>query len=330
RSTDRGATWAIISPDLTRGTPGPSSDFGHTLTTIAESPLRPGLLYVGTDDGRVHITPDGGRQWIELTVNVPGLPADGWVTRLECSPFAEGVVYLAVDRHRRDDRMPYLFRSDDSGRTWVALAGALPPDGPVHVVRADPVNRQLLYAGTEYGLFLSLDGGVRWEREPHLPTVPVHDLVVHPRDGELVIGTHGRGIYVLDIRPLQQATGKVLDGPGYLFEIPTAQAYRVRQRRSLGSKAFAGQNPPYGAGIYIYLREPPAQAPVVAIREDAGRKLVEVQGERRAGLQRLLWPLNQPGTETGDYRPVATGNYTATLVAGEVLGQRRFRVEAEE
>ncbi len=330
RSSDRGDTWAVLSPDLTRGKPGANDYAGHTLTTVTESPLRRGLVYVGTDDGRIHMTPDGGKEWLELTFNVPSLPPERWITRLECSPFAEGTVYLAVDRHRHDDRAPYLYKSTDRGQTWTSLASTLPAGGPVHVIRADPVNRELLYAGTEYGLFVSLDGGATWQREPHLPTVAVHDLVVHPRDHELVIATHGRGIYALDVHPLQQATDQVVQAPGHLFDIAPAQAYRTRTLRTLGSKTFAGQNPPYGAAIYCYFPTAPSQAPTLTISDEAGKKVVDLKIEQRAGLQRLTWRLNQPGTPAGTYRPVPAGTYLAILRAGEMLGQKRFRVDVEE
>ena len=132
--------------------------------------------------------------------------------------FAEGTAYLSIDRHRNDYRAPYVFKTTDYGETWQSLVNNLPPAGPVHVIRADARNRNLLYVGTEFGLFLSLDGGASWQRQTHgLPTVPVHDVVVHPRDRELVIGTHGRGIYIMDVAPLQELTAKVLEtGDGKL------------------------------------------------------------------------------------------------------------------
>ncbi len=142
---------------------------------------------------------NGGSQWRDLSETIPALPQQRWISRVECSRFDERTVYLAIDRHRNDDFAPYLFRSTDAGRRWTSLAANLPPTGPVHVIREDPVNRDLLYVGTEFGLFISLDGGKHWQKQTHLPTVPVHDLVVHPRDRELVIGTHGRGIYIMDV-----------------------------------------------------------------------------------------------------------------------------------
>src|SRR5262249_13002873 len=155
-SEDRGDKWETVSPDLTRG--GRAGDTGHTITTLAESPLRPGLLYVGTDDGRVHVTRNGGKDWEELTEQIPG-PKDRWVTRVECSQHAEGTAYVTIDRHRNDDLRPYVFKTTDFGATWAALANNLPREGPVHVVRESSRNPELLFAGTEWGLFGSLDGG---------------------------------------------------------------------------------------------------------------------------------------------------------------------------
>src|SRR5206468_2965426 len=151
---------------------------------------------------------------------VPGVPADRWVTRVECSHFAEGTAYLAIDRHRNEDHAPYVFRTRDYGATWQPLAHDLPAGGPVHVIREDSRNRDLLFAGTEFGLFVSLDGGGHWHPlRKGLPTVAVHDLVIHPRDRDLVIGTHGRGIYVLDVAPLEELTPEVLAEEVHLFDV---------------------------------------------------------------------------------------------------------------
>src|SRR5262249_55666228 len=177
-------------------------------------------LYAGTDDGRLHVTRDGGKTWVELTRNIPGVPEQRWIARVECSHFEDGTAYLAIDRHRQDDRRPYLFRTADYGKTWEPLAANLPADAPVYVVRESSRNRDLLFVGTETGLHVSLDGGKRWQRLGRgLPTVPVHDLVIHPRDRELVIGTHGRSIYVVDIAPLEELTPKVRAAAAHLFEV---------------------------------------------------------------------------------------------------------------
>jgi photosystem II stability/assembly factor-like uncharacterized protein len=329
RSEDRGDVWRICSPDLTRGKPGPSPNTGHTITTIAESPLKKGLLYVGTDDGRVHITQDGGRTWTDLSERIP-LPPERWITRVECSRFAAGTAYLSVDRHRNDDMAPYVFKTTDYGNSWLALTGNLPATGPVHVIREDPRNRNLLYVGTEFGLHLSFDVGRTWHKQLHLPTVPVHDLVVHPRDRELVIGTHGRSIYVMDVAPLQDLTPKITSAEAHLFEVKPATAFRRRNLHNLGIKSYTGQNPPYGASLWFYLRQAPPATPIVTISDANGTKVAQLKGAREAGLQRLNWNLNEAGATTFAFRPVPAGEYTATLRVGELALSRIIPVNVEE
>jgi photosystem II stability/assembly factor-like uncharacterized protein len=329
RSTDRGQTWAIISPDLSRETPGPKANRGHTITTLAESPLKAGLLYAGTDDGRVHRTDNAGTTWLDLSDKVSQTPAARHISRVECSRFDEGTAYLAIDRHRNDDRAPYLFRTTDYGASWTSISTTLPAGGPVYVVREDPRNKDLLYVGTEFGLFVSLDGGASWLRHPGLPTVPVHDLVVHPRDRELVIGTHGRGIWIMDVRPLQDLTRDVLQREVVLLDVATATVHRPYTFRRPSPKTFLGENPPYGASIYFYLKKAPMEAPTIRITDARGRELMSVQGAKDAGLQRVGWRSQMPGTPSVAYRPVPPGGYTVTLHVGQRLLSKTVTVEVE-
>jgi len=329
RSRNRGDVWSIVSPDLTGGEPGPSKNTGHTITTLAEAPLKAGLLWAGSDDGRVHISRDGGENWLDLSDKI-AVPAARWITRLEASRFAEGTAYLTIDRHRNDDRAPYVFKTTDHGNTWKPLTSNLPPSGPVHVIREDPRNKNLLYVGTEFGLFLSGDGGRTWHKQPHLPTVPVHDLVVHPRDRELVIGTHGRGIYIMDLSPLQEASEEILQAPLHLFEIKPATAFRQRSLLSLGSKNFAGENPPYGAALYYHVKEELPTPPMLTIKDSNGKTLVNAKAARTPGLHRIMWRLTQPGTPQGVYRPVAAGEYTISLRLGEQVWSRKVKVTVAE
>ncbi len=330
RSDDRGDTWRIISPDLTRGKPGFNDYRGNTITTLAESPLQAGLLYAGTDDGNIHMTRNGGKNWLDLTDTLPDMPKDRWITRVEPSRHQQGVVYLAVDRHRNDDRAPYLFKSDDYGQSWTSLVGNLPPGGPIHALREDPLNPDLLYVGTEFGLYVSLDGGGTWHQQTHLPTVPVHDLVVHPRDRELVIATHGRGIYIMDVCALQELTSRARAQAVHLCDIRPAHAYRQVPLRKLGSKSYAGANPPYGAGFTFYVRDEPATAPQLTITDAKGKKVFELSGAKQAGLQRVQWDLNRSGAKSDEYDPVASGNYVANLRVGVRIVRKSFDVVAEE
>ncbi len=334
RSVDRGDHWEALGPDLTFGKPGASADMGHTLTAIAESPVKAGVLWAGSDDGRVVVSRNGGAEWTDVSGRVPGVPAERQVSRIECSPAAAGTAWLALDRHRQDDRAPYLFRTDDFGLHWKPLAGNLPREGPVYVVRASARNRDLLFAGTELGLFATLDGGESWQPlGTGLPAVPVHDLVLHPRDRDLVIATHGRGLYVLDAAPLEEMTAGVRAEAAHLFEVKPATAYEVRAGRGLaGGKNYAAPNPPYGATLWYSLRER-AGAPVrVVIADAGGRALVELPGSREAGLHAVQWNLRGAGLDPARAaRLVPPGDYVARLfVAGQMMMARKFRVEAEE
>jgi photosystem II stability/assembly factor-like uncharacterized protein len=327
RSNDRGDTWRVISPDLTRGRPGPSAHTGHTISALAESPLKAGVLYAGTDDGHLHVTRDGGQTWVELTKHIPDVPEQRWVARVECSHFAEGTAYLAIDRHRQDDRRPYLFRTIDYGKTWEPLAANPPADAPVYVVRESSRNRDLLFVGTETGLHVSLDGGKRWQRLCRgLPTVPVYDLVIHPRDRELIIATHGRSLYVLDIAPLEGLTSKVLAAEVHLFEVRPAVAFRPR-KEVIYNTAYVAPNPPYGAALWYYLRDTPAQAPKLTITDRMGRAVASLVAPAQPGLQRVVWDLR---SEADPGAPVAPGEYVARLQVGGVTLERPVRVEAEE
>jgi photosystem II stability/assembly factor-like uncharacterized protein len=337
RSVKRGSEWETVSPDLTNGKPGPSENTGHTITTIAESPLRPGLLYAGTDDGRVHISRNGGAEWTDLSGKISGVATERWITRIECSHFAAGTAYLTVDRHRHDDQAPYVFKTTDYGATWLPLANDLPPDGPLHVIREDPRNQDLLYVGTEFGLFLSVDGGRQWHRFRNgLPTVAVNDVVVHPRDRELVIATHGRSIYVMDVAPLQALTPKVLAADAHLFEVKPATRFSYRGSHGWdGAKIFAGANPPYGAVIYYYLKTA-AEKPVrISIADALGNSVAELQGAKEPGLHRLVWNLRVavPVGPSGSLRPgppASPGDYAARLKIGDRVLVQRIRVEAED
>jgi photosystem II stability/assembly factor-like uncharacterized protein len=196
RSLDRGDTWERISPDLTTNDAPTRGDIRYqTLFTISESPIKAGLLYAGTDDGRLWITKDGGKAWAEITA---GLPPGKWMSRVVASAYELGTVYLTQNGKRDDDFTPYIWKSTDFGKTWTSLAKGIPV-GPVNVIREDPINKDILYVGTDMGAYVTIDGGKTWTvLGGNLPTVYVHDLVIHPRDNIIVIATHGRGMWALD------------------------------------------------------------------------------------------------------------------------------------
>jgi hypothetical protein len=335
RSVDRGAHWQVISKDLTgRSEPGPSSDLGHTLTTLAESPLKAGVLYVGSDDGRLCLTRDGGNTWTDLSANLPGLPAERMISRVECSHAAEGTAYVSVDRHRNDDRRPYVYKTADFGATWQLLADGLPADGPVHVVREDPRNPELLFAGTEFGLFTSLDAGSHWlPLKGKLPVVAVHDLLVHPRDRDLVIATHGRGVYVLDVAPLEEWTGRARDGAAYLFDIRPASAFQPHGSRGLANPGlFAAANPAYGAAIFYNLKDKPAGPVRLTIQDVLGNPVASLQGAQEPGLHQRVWDLRSgaDAEKKTPERSVTPGDYVVTLEVGQQMLRRKVHVELEE
>ncbi|MCA8954822.1 MAG: hypothetical protein KDC87_02040 [Planctomycetes bacterium] len=259
RSTDRGASWSRISDDLTSNFPqwqkqqasgGLTLDVTGaenftTIMTIAPSPVQRGVLWVGSDDGRVHLTRDAGKNWESLEDRIPELPRHTWCPHLEASKFDAASAFAVFDDHRRSNWTPYVYRTADFGKTWQRLT----TDGVrgyCHVLEQDPVDRRLLFLGTEFGLWVSTDAGAHWFQWTHgLPTCAARALVVHPRDHDLVIGTHGRAIYVLDdIRALRGLTAEVLARPLHLFAIPPAVQHRVRQT---GASRFPGQGEFRGA-----------------------------------------------------------------------------------
>ena len=195
RSLDRGDTWERISPDLTYNNKDKMGDIQYqTLFTISESHLKYGLIYAGTDDGRAHVTKDGGKTWTEIT---EGLVRNKWISRVVASKYSLGTVYLTQNGKRDDDFAAYIRKSDDYGKTWQDISGNIPL-GPVNVIREDPIDKNILYVGTDIGVYVTKDGGKSWELLGDLPSTYVHDLIIHPRDNILVIATHGRGMWALD------------------------------------------------------------------------------------------------------------------------------------
>ena len=224
RSFDRGDTWAAISGDLTSNRDQGDVPFG-TITSIAESPKAFGVIWVGTDEGKLWGTRDGGVIWTDLS---KGLAKDRWVTRVTASNVDEGTVYVSQNGYRNDEFAPYVFRSNDYGRTWQSLAAGLPNE-PVNTVREDPKAAHLLYVGTDSGVFVSLDRGATWmAMAGGLPNVPVHDLAIHPREGDLVVATHGRSVYVADAAPLRELKEPVRGKPLHAFKVKSVKTARRR------------------------------------------------------------------------------------------------------
>ena len=282
KTSDLGHSWDRISPDLSTDDPskvqasgGPitqdntGAEIHCTIMTIAESPVTPGLIWCGTDDGNVQITRDGGKTWTNVVDNIPGLPANTWCSRIEASRFDAGTAYASFDGHRSDDYNPYVFMTQDFGSNWENITGNL-PFGWIHVVREDTRNPDLLYVGTEFSVFGSLDRGKHWfALRNNLPTVAVRDIAIHPREHDLIIGTHGRGIWVLDdITVLQQFRPEVERAEMFLFDItPFTKLYLGSSRESFTRRAFTAKNPAYGPSLAAYFREKPDERPKLEVRD---------------------------------------------------------------
>jgi photosystem II stability/assembly factor-like uncharacterized protein len=281
RSFDRGTTWTAVSEDLTSNREQGDVPFG-TITSIAESPRRFGVVWVGTDEGRVWGTRDGGASWADLSA---GLAGGRWVTRVVASAFDEGTVYVAQNGYRNDEFTPYLWRSMDYGRTWESLAAGLPFE-PINTVREDPRARHLLYVGTDLGVFVSLDRGRNWTAlTGGLPRVPVHDLLVHPREGDLVVATHGRSVFVAEAAPLRKLTAERLGRP--LVALPVKEA-PGDPRRGYGEHPYitwARDEPVVQLAWWSSL---PAGAAVrLSIRDEHGSVWKELQATSRPGFNAI-------------------------------------------
>jgi photosystem II stability/assembly factor-like uncharacterized protein len=328
KSTNRGDGLVPISPDLTyadttkirvstQTTGGITRDATgaetfHTIVSLAESPLSRGTILAGTDDGRVWITRDDGGRWEELTRRIRGVPAGTYVSRIEPSRHDANAFYVTFDNHRRDDFTPYVFATHDGGRSFRSIAGGLPTGGPdfVHVIREDPVNPNLLFVGTDLGVYASLDRGATWTRfMTGLPTVPVHDLQIHPRDRELIAGTHGRSIWIADIAPLQQLGRFTMGGEPVLFEPKPALRYGDAPvgGEFTAHRLFEGTSAPFGAEIAYWMPEGASPATTeqpadggrrgrgprasITVLDARGDTVQTLEGPAAPGLQRAYWNL---------------------------------------
>jgi len=340
RTRDHGASWEIISPDLTTDDPAKQdpatgglsldatgAETHTTIVAIAPSPLEPGVIWVGTDDGRVQLTRDGGASWEDVGSRIRGVPAGTWVPDVQPSVHAAGRAFAVFEDHRRGNWEPYVYRTEDYGRSWARLeTDAI--SGFVHAVEEDPEEPNLLFAGTEFGLYLSLDAGRSWARWPHVPAVPIRDLKVHPRDGDLVLGTHGRGAWVLDdIRALRvMASGEA--GPGDLWMAPAAQAiaHEVAEGmgyRSTGMAMWQGATRPYGALLSFWVPEGGAGSASVTVADAAGRRVRTQRIRVSEGLNRWVWDLRAGGEvddspDAADGAEVLPGSFTVTVSLAEI------------
>ncbi len=276
-----------------------------TIIAISESPVTPGIVWAGTDDGNLQVSRDGGQNFTEVGKNLPGLPAGSltnddpfWISRIDASHFDAATAYVAVDGHRSDDLHPYIFVTHDYGKTFASISNNLPASGNVQVIKEDPKNKNLLYVGTEFGMFISLNAGQKWE--PFMnsyPTVRTDDIYIHPRDGDAIIATHGRSIWIADdITALQQFTPAVQAMDSYLFDVRPAVAYKNDYEASQqlgGQHIFVGENAPRGTAISYYLKSG-AGSVQVQVSDAAGHALCRTDGAKTAGIHKVQWSLVEP------------------------------------
>ncbi len=363
QSTDFGKTWQKISHDLTTNDPEKLKDAGGpiaienstaeyycTIISLAESPVKKGLIWAGTDDGNLQVTQDGGKTWNNIIKNVSGIAANSPVSHVELSARSAEVAYVSFERHMFDDFRPYIFKTSDGGRSWMNISGNLPAKAYVQVVREDPKNPNLLYAGTEIGLFASYNGGGNWVSLglKNLPNVSIHDIKIHPRQNDLILGTHGRSIWIFDdATPIQQMNEQIAASDAHLFDIRPALRFTMRfTRYGIGDKVFQGPNPPGGALITYYLKEKPDEKTKVTMQilDDSGKMVNEIRNvPAEKGINRATWNLSYEGAKlrtppteeqlafVGQPRgpQVLPGTYTVRLKIGDRSLEKKVEVQMD-
>jgi photosystem II stability/assembly factor-like uncharacterized protein len=348
KSTNRGDSWTRLGPDLTSGVdrdklpilgkiPDKNTLSRHDgvqnypcASTVAESPVRAGVLWVGTDDGNLQVTRDDGKTWTNVTGKVPGLKNGAYVAKVEASHREEGTAYVAFDNHRSDDFAIYLYMTTDFGQTWKRISDGIQEEaGTAHVVREDPRNPNLLFAGTEFGFFVSFDRGGKWEKMRNgLPTVPVFDIAIHPRDHDLILGTHGRSILIMDdITALEQMSDNVLSADLHLFDMRAGTSFHIANFKGFtGTREFIAANPPYGVVIDYYLKNKlEGRNPVkISVTDKAGNKIRELNGPGETGINRVNWDLRYDApAQPPPLNPAASGAQPGENAEPEAAGGGR-------
>jgi photosystem II stability/assembly factor-like uncharacterized protein len=327
RTRNHGHSWEVISPDLTTDdkakqqssggkivTDNTAAEFHCTIISIGPSPVDPRVIWVGTDDGNVQVTRDDGKTWTNTTKAMVGLAPNAWINKVEASHFDAGQAFISASHWQDGDYAPYFYRTADYGRTWTKITTGLPARGWSHVIREDPKVRDLLYAGTEFGLYASWDAGATWVSiRNNIPTTAVRDIAIHPRDNDVIVATHGRGIYILDdAAPLQQLA-TATKSEAYLFPIRPA----IRWAGGSGSfrsnpRDYLAPNPVAGAWINVYWRTAPSGPVTVTITDKSGKTVRTIRTRGEAGLNRFVWNLRydipgQRAAEPGGRGEAAAG-----------------------
>jgi photosystem II stability/assembly factor-like uncharacterized protein len=356
RSRDHGETWERISPDLTTNDPekqkqeqsggvtvdNSSAEMHTTIFAVSESPKNSNVIWVGTDDGNVQITRDGGKSWTNVVANVTGVPKNPWVSYVDAGHFDEGTAYATFDLHTFGDMRPYAYKTSDFGKSWTALVAAdAPVRGYAHVIREDPVNSNLLYLGTELGLWISIDGGKQWAQYKggDMPSVAVRDLTVHPRDNDLVIATHGRGIWIVDdITPLRSLTSdNLVKEAVFLQAKPAVERVPAQAGWVTGDAQYTGPNAPGEAVITYYQKKRHIFGDLtMEVFGPDGKSLGTVPTSKRRGLNRVQWSmrLKAPRVPTAASAlfgaaigpRVMPGNYTVKMTKDKNLYTTQLNV----
>lgn len=359
RSLDHGESWEKISPDLTTNDPAKqrqrqsgglsidnSSAENHTtIFTIAESPKDPNQIWVGTDDGNVQLTRDGGKTWTNRVKNITGLPKNSWVSTIEPSPYEAGTAFATFDNHTTGDLKTYVYETTDFGQTWKSL-GTNALAGYAHVVRQDPVNPNLLFVGTELGLYLSIDRGVTWARfTGNLPKVAVRGIAIHPREGDLILATHGRGVYIIDdLTPIRQLTPEIRNAEVAFLPARTAvQKIEAGIQEFVGDDEYSGENPDGSAQIVYYLKKRHVVGELkIEVLDSEGKLLSTLPAGKRKGINRAAWSMRLPGPKLPAANSlvisggnsfqgprVPPGTYTVKITKGGQILSQEIRVVAD-
>ncbi len=341
RSRDRGESWERISPDLTTNDPekekqeqsggltvdNSDAEKHCTIYAISESPKNSSVVWAGTDDGNVQVTRDGGKTWTNVTGNISGVPPATWVSYVDASHSEEGAAYVTFDGHNYGDMKTYVYRTRDFGKTWEALATS-DIHGYAHVIREDPVNSKLLFAGTEFGLYVSFDGGTSWtQMRAGMPAVAVRDIAIHSRDNDLIVATHGRGIWIVDdITPLRSMNADVLASDvAFLPSAPSAITVPAFEQRFDGDTGFMGRSPEATATIIYYLKKRHLMGELrLDVFDSAGKLVYSAPGGRRRGLNRFDWPTRMKPPKAPPARGLADNPYA---IFGPLLSEGTYTVK---
>jgi photosystem II stability/assembly factor-like uncharacterized protein len=345
RLVDRAERYSVISPDLTRNDPTRTNAVGSgaenygVVFSLAESPKRAGVLWAGTDDGRLWVTDNGGGKWTELTNNLPEPARGQWIVRIDPSNIDPNVAYVATNAYRSGDDRPTILRTADLGKTWQSVSGDLPANDPVEVVREDLVNPRLLYAGTHFGVFASFDQGTHWVRIGDVPSVRVDDIQIHPRTSDLVIATHGRSIAILDDTvPFREFTPEIAAKPAQLFSVRSVTGAYLQPGFSdwNGKGVYRGQNPTEGAVFTVWVREFTGDEIKIAVTKSTGQPVANFKAPGAPGFTRLNWDLRPTKDLSVEYggddpkRLLPAGDYTAELTFGTTKMKQTFHVDLAE